>query len=54
MKTKAEIRAEATARGEEAKYSGKKKKWFFHKYPLNLSDYNKVKTVGKVCQEELK
>ena len=36
MKTKKEIRAEALARGEEASYSGKKRKWFFKPTFLSL------------------
>jgi hypothetical protein len=31
-KTKAMIRAEAAERGEEARYSGKTKTWYFHKF----------------------
>jgi len=30
--TKAQIRAEALSRGEEARYSGRTKTWYFHKF----------------------
>lgn len=30
-RTKAQVRADALARGQEARYSGKKKQWYFHK-----------------------
>ena len=40
MKTKAEVRAWAAALGQEARYSGKEKKWHFHPLPyLNLDTY---------------
>jgi len=45
-KTKAEIRAEAAARGEEARYSGKKKKWFFHPFGVNLDTFGVRKVYG--------
>lgn len=42
MRTKAEVKEFATARGYEAKYSGKQKKWYLFRFPYFKMDIHKL------------